>query len=140
MESPYPIPTPSRNSRFKPELYDASYGRYGGANISVVTKAGTNSYHGSIFEFLRNDVLNANDYFLNRTGQPRPPLKQNQFGFDIGGPIKRDKLLFFGSYQGTRQVNALASGQARTACTVSLLHLRSRTTARLPHSASCSAA
>src|SRR5271165_7069884 len=101
-------------------LYDASYGRYGGANISVVTKSGTDSYHGSVFEFFRNDVLNANDYFLNRTGQPRPPLKQNQFGFDIGGPIKRDKLLFFGSYQGTRQVNALASGQARTACTVSL--------------------
>jgi hypothetical protein len=117
-----PIPNPDAIQEFKVQtgLYDASYGRYGGANISVITKAGTNSYHGSIFEFLRNDVLNANDYFLNRTGQPRPPLKQNQFGFDIGGPIRRDKLLFFGSYQGTRQVNALASGQARTACTVSL--------------------
>ena len=117
-----PIPNPDAIQEFKVQtgLYDASYGRYGGANISVVTKSGTDSYHGSVFEFFRNDVLNANDYFLNRTGQPRPPLKQNQFGFDIGGPIKRNKLLFFGSYQGTRQVNALASGQARTACTVSL--------------------
>jgi Carboxypeptidase regulatory-like domain/TonB dependent receptor len=117
-----PIPNPDAIQEFKVQtgLYDASYGRYGGANISVVTKSGTDSYHGSVFEFFRNDVLNANDYFLNRTGQPRPPLKQNQFGFDLGGPIKRNKLFFFGSYQGTRQVNALASGQARTACTVSL--------------------
>ncbi len=117
-----PLPNPDAIQEFKVQtgLYDASYGRYGGANISVVTKSGTNSYHGSIFEFFRNNVFNANDYFLNRTGQPRPPLNQNQFGFDVGGPIKRNKLLFFGSYQGTRQVNGLASGQARTACTVSL--------------------
>jgi hypothetical protein len=60
------------------------------------------------------------DYFFNQTRQPRPPLKQNQFGFDIGGPIKRSKLLAFGSYQGTRQTNALASGQARARCTVNL--------------------
>src|SRR5271170_1330887 len=117
-----PIPDPDAIQEFKVQtgLYDASYGRYGGANISVVTKSGTDSYHGDVFEFFRNDVLNANDYFQNQTGQPRPPLKQNQFGFDVGGPVRRDKLLFFGSYQGTRQVNALASGQARTGCTVSL--------------------
>jgi len=117
-----PIPNPDTIQEFKVQtgLYDASYGRYGGANTSVVTKTGSDSYHGTVFEFLRNDVLNANDFFLNRTGQPRPPLKQNQFGFDLGGPIKSNKLLFFGSYQGTRQVNALASGQARTGCTVSL--------------------
>jgi hypothetical protein len=117
-----PIPNPDAIQEFKVQtgLYDASYGRYGGASISVVTKMGGDSYHGSVFEFFRNDVLNANDFFLNRTDQPRPPLKQNQFGFDIGGSIKPNKLLFFGSYQGTRQVNALASGQARTGCTVSL--------------------
>src|SRR5271154_6514038 len=117
-----PLPNPDAIQEFKVQtgLYDASYGRYGGANISVVTKSGSDSYHGDVFEFFRNDVLNANDYFLNQTGQSRPPLQQNQFGFDVGGPIKRNKLLFFGSYQGTRQVNALASGQARTACTVSL--------------------
>jgi hypothetical protein len=117
-----PIPNPDVIQEFKVQtgLYDASYGRYAGANISVVTKTGSDSYHGSVFEFLRNDVLNANDFFLNETGQARPPLKQNQFGFDFGGPIKRKQLLFFGSYQGTRQINALASGQARTGCTVSL--------------------
>jgi hypothetical protein len=116
-----PIPNPDAIQEFKVQtgLYDASYGRYGGANISVVTKSGTDSYHGSFFEFFRNEILNANDYFLNRTGQPRPKLRQNQFGFDVGGPIKRKKLFLFGSYQGTRQINALASGQARTGCTVS---------------------
>ena len=117
-----PLPNPDAIQEFKVQtgLYSASYGRYGGANISVVTKSGTDFYHGDVFEFFRNDVLNANDYFLKRTGQPRPTLRQNQFGFDVGGPIKHDKLLFFGSYQGTRQINALASGQARTGCTVSL--------------------
>ena len=94
-------------------LYDASFGARCGANISVITKSGTNKYHGTMFEFLRNDVLNANDYFLNMTGQRRPNLKQNQFGFALGGPIQKDKLLFFGSYQGTRQVNGTAAGQAR---------------------------
>jgi hypothetical protein len=117
-----PIPNPDTIQEFKVQtgLYDAAYGRYGGANISVITKTGTNALHGSVFEFFRNEVLNANNFFLNQTGQPRPVLKQNQFGFTLGGPIKRDKLLFFGSYQGTRQVNGIAAGQSRTACTASL--------------------
>ena len=117
-----PIPNPDTLEEFKVQtgLYDASFGRGVGANISVITKSGTNEYHGTIFEFLRNDILNANDLFLNMTGQGRPNLKQNQFGFALGGPIKKNKLYFFGSYQGTRQVNGAAAGQARIACTVSL--------------------
>jgi hypothetical protein len=117
-----PIPNPDMLEEFKVQtgLYDAAFGRAAGANVSVITKTGTNQYHGTIFEFLRNDVLNANDFFLNRTGQERPVLKQNQFGFALGGPVKRDKLLFFGSYQGTRQVNGVAAGQSRVACTASL--------------------
>jgi hypothetical protein len=117
-----PLPNPDAVQEFKVQtgLYDASFGRYGGANISVVTKTGTNDYHGTVFEFLRNDALNANDFFLKRGNQPRPVLKQNQFGFSLGGPIKKDKLLFFGSYQGTRQINGVASGQARIACTATL--------------------
>ena len=117
-----PIPNPDTLEEFKVQtgIYDAAFGRGAGANVSVITKSGTNHYHGTIFEFLRNDVLNANDYFLNKTGQRRPNLKQNQFGFALGGPIKKDKLLFFGSYQGTRQVNGIAAGQARVACTVTL--------------------
>jgi hypothetical protein len=117
-----PIPNPDTLEEFKVQtgLYDAAFGRSTGANISVITKHGGNNYHGSIFEFLRNDVLNANDYFLNETGQRRPALKQNQFGFALGGPIQKDRLLFFGSYQGTRQINGVAAGQTRVACTVSL--------------------
>ena len=117
-----PIPNPDSIEEFKVQtgLYDAGFGRYGGANVSVITKTGSNALHGTVFEFLRNDLFNANDFFLNQTGQPRPVLKQNQFGFALGGPIKKDKLLFFGSYQGTYQVNGIAAGQSRTACTASL--------------------
>ncbi len=117
-----PIPNPDSIQEFKIQtgLFDAGYGRYGGANVSVITKTGSNAFHATVFEFLRNEVLNANDYFLNQTGQPRPVLNQNQFGFALGGPIKKDKLLFFGSYQGTYQINGIAAGQSRTACTASL--------------------
>ena len=117
-----PIPNPDSIQEFKVQtgLYDAGYGRYGGANVSVITKTGSNSFHGAVFEFLRNELLNANDFFLNHTAQPRPVLKQSQFGFALGGPIKKDKLLFFDSYQGTYQVNGIAAGQSRTACTASL--------------------
>jgi Carboxypeptidase regulatory-like domain/TonB dependent receptor-like, beta-barrel len=117
-----PVPNPDAIEEFKVQtgLFDAAFGRYAGANVSVITKSGSDQYHGTLFEFLRNNVLNANDFFLNETGQQRPDLKQNQFGFTLGGPIKKEKLLFFGSYQGTRQVNGLAAGQARTACVASL--------------------
>jgi hypothetical protein len=117
-----PIPNPDTIEEFKIQtaLYDAAYGRFGGANVSLVTKTGSNAFHGTVFEFFRNEVLNANDFFLNQTGQPRAALKQNQFGFTFGGPIIKDKLFFFFSYQGTRQINGLAAGQARTACTASL--------------------
>jgi hypothetical protein len=117
-----PIPNPDTLQEFKVQtgLYDASFGRAAGANVSVITKSGTNDYHGTIFEFLRNDFLNANDFFFNRTHQRRPTLKQNQFGTTLGGPIEKDRFLFFGSYQGTRQVNGLATGQPRIGCTASL--------------------
>jgi hypothetical protein len=117
-----PTPNPDAIQEFKVQtaLYDASFGRATGAVISVVTKKGGADYHGTLFEFLRNDVFNANDFFLNETGQPRPSLKQNQFGLTIGGPVKKDKAFLFGSYEGTRQVNGVAAGQARVACSASL--------------------
>jgi hypothetical protein len=117
-----PTPNPDSLEEFKVQTgqYDAAFGRTAGADVSVITKTGTNRYHGTVFEFLRNDVFNANEFFLNRTGQRRPTLKQNQFGFTFGGPIQKDKLLFFGSYQGTRQINGLAAGQARIGCAVSV--------------------
>jgi Carboxypeptidase regulatory-like domain/TonB-dependent Receptor Plug Domain/TonB dependent receptor len=113
------IPNPDAIQEFKIQTstYDASYGRNPGANVNVVTKSGTNELHGSLFEFFRNEALNANDFFYNRDKQSGSPakqiLRQNQFGGSVGGPIKRDKLFFFGSYQGTRQLNGVA-GQGTT--------------------------
>src|SRR5215211_41857 len=86
-------------------LYDASQGRNAGGNVEAITKSGENAFHGNAYYFLRNDALNANDYFLNAAGRPRPVLKRNQFGGTLGGPILRDRLFFFGSYQGTRERN-----------------------------------
>jgi hypothetical protein len=106
------VPNPDAIEEFKVQtgLYDASFGRNAGANVNVVTKSGTNEFHGTVFEFFRNDALNANDFFRNKAGQGRGVLKQNQFGFTIGGPVKKDKLLFFGSYQGMRQINGVGGG------------------------------
>lgn len=106
------IPAPDTIAEFKVQtaLYDASYGRNAGANVDIVSKSGTNEYHGSIWEFFRNEALNANDFFLNRSAQTRPVLKQNQFGFTFGGPIRRNKLFFFGSHEGTRQINGATPG------------------------------
>ncbi len=86
-------------------MYDASQGRGTGGIVAVVTKSGTNSYHGNLYEFLRNDVLNANDYFLNRQGSPKPRYQRNLFGGTVGGPIVKNKLWFFGSYESTREKN-----------------------------------
>lgn len=105
------IPNPDSIQEFKVQTsqYDASYGRNGGANVDLVTKGGGNEFHGSAWEYFRNDVLNANTFFGNANRQPRPVFKQNQFGFTAGGPIKKNKLLFFTSYQGTRQRNGVDS-------------------------------
>jgi hypothetical protein len=113
------IPNPDTIEEFKVQTsqYDASFGRNGGANVDVITRSGTKDVHGTVWEFFRNDVLNANSFFRNMAHQPRPVLKQNQFGFDLGGPIRKDKLLFFTSYQGTRQRNGIdfnCSGQVNT--------------------------
>src|SRR5947209_20196113 len=75
------IPNPDAIQEFKVQIvpYDASYGRNGGANVNVITKGGTNQLHGSLFEFFRNEKLNANDFFFNRQGSRRPILRQNQY-------------------------------------------------------------
>ncbi|HZO55750.1 MAG TPA: carboxypeptidase regulatory-like domain-containing protein [Bryobacteraceae bacterium] len=76
----------------------AEFGRTAGGIISIVSKGGTNEFHGNLFEFLRNDNLNANDFFSNKAGRTRGALSYNQFGGTIGGPIKRNKLFFFFNY------------------------------------------
>ncbi len=110
------IPNPDTIQEFKVQTgqYDASYGRNAGANVDVITKGGSNAFHGSVFEYLRNEDLNANDFFFNKNGQPRGVLRQNQPGFTFGGPIKKDKLMFFTSYQATRQRNGIAPECAST--------------------------
>ncbi len=85
--------------------YDASQGRVAGGIVAAVTKSGTNAFHGNLYEFFRNDALNANNFFLNGAHVPRPPYKRNQFGGTLGGPIVKDKLWFFVSYQGSRERN-----------------------------------
>jgi hypothetical protein len=102
-----PAPNPDAIQEFKVQtaLFDATTGRNAGANVDVITKAGTNEYHATMFEFLRNEDLNANDWFTKRLGQPRGVLRQNQYGFTAGGPLVKNKLLLFGSWQGTKQYN-----------------------------------
>jgi hypothetical protein len=101
------VPAPDTIQEFKVQTgnYDATYGRGTGANVDVVSKSGTNHLHGSGWEFLRNEIFNANDFFSKLTGQPRPVLKQNQFGAAVGGPILRDRTFFFAAFQGLRSSN-----------------------------------
>ncbi len=135
------IPNPDALAEFKIQtsLYDAGYGRNPGANVNVITKSGTNQFHGTAFEFFRNTVLNANDFFRNRncgvnlticlnSGGVKQVLNQNQFGGVIGGPIKKDKLFFFTSYQQTWQKNGIAS-QGNVSVNLPALPLGDRSTA-----------
>jgi hypothetical protein len=98
------IPTQDAIEEFKVQTNSLGpeYGRFAGGVINLSTKSGTNKLHGSAYEFLRNKVLNANTYFNNQEGISRPPFTQNQFGVNAGGPILKDKLFFFGSYEGFR--------------------------------------
>jgi len=104
-----PVPNPDSIEEFKVQTgqYDASYGRNAGANVDVVTKSGTNQFHGDVWEYFRNTALNANNFFLKQNGQPRGVLNENQFGGTLGGPIIKDKVFFFVSYQGTREKDGL---------------------------------
>ncbi len=90
----------------------AQYGNSAGSTINLVTKSGTNALHGSAWEYLRNSDADANNFFLNQVGASRPPLRWNQFGATVGGPIVKDKLFFFLSYQGSRFITSQASSIA----------------------------
>jgi outer membrane receptor protein involved in Fe transport len=86
-------------------MYDASQGRNAGGVVAAVTKSGSNRIHGDLYEFLRNTDLDANNYFLNQQGTPRPTYNRNQFGATLGGPVIKDRAWFFVSYQGSRETN-----------------------------------
>ena len=109
-----PLPSPEAVQEFKVQtsLYDATEGRNGGGNINAVLKSGTSRWHGSAFEFFRNDALNANEFFQKREGQPRPEVRQNLFGASLGGPLGHEAKggSLFLNYQGTRQVSGLSPG------------------------------
>ncbi len=101
------VPAPETIQEFKVQtsLYDAAFGRAGGGNVQVVTRSGSNDLHGSLYEYFRNDTLNANNPFAKAAGAKRPVLQRNIFGGLLGGAIKKDKAFFFISYQGTRERN-----------------------------------
>ncbi len=101
----FPSPDAIEEFKLQTNSYSAEYGRSGGGVINMVMKSGTNQYHGVLFEFLRNSRLDANDFFANAAGVPLRSFKRNQFGGTVGGPIIRDKLFFFGSFEGLRQRN-----------------------------------
>jgi hypothetical protein len=89
--------------KIQTNLFSAEQGRNPGGQVDVVTKSGGNDMHGAAYEFLRNDALDANNFFSNRAGQKKPPFRQNQFGGAIGGPVIKGKTFYFGDYDGFRQ-------------------------------------
>ncbi|PWT86343.1 MAG: hypothetical protein C5B56_12610, partial [Proteobacteria bacterium] len=90
--------------------FDAEYGKFSGAVMNAITKSGTNGLHGDVFEFVRNDKFDANDYFANASQLPKTELRRNQFGYAVGGPFWKNKLFWFTDYQGTRQVQGATTG------------------------------
>ncbi len=101
------VPAPDSIQEFvvQTSLYDASFGRNAGGNVEAITRGGSNDFRGNVYYYLRNRVLNANEPFIKARGIERPPLDRSQFGGTLGGRIIRDRVFFFGSYQGTRERN-----------------------------------
>jgi hypothetical protein len=116
---PVLIPTQDSIQEFKVQTSNlgAEWGRFAGGVVNLTTKGGTNFFHGEVYEYLRNRVFNANDYFLNAAGEPRPTWVQNQFGAEVGGPLpfphsnRRNRTFWFTSWEGFR----LRTGQPFTA-------------------------
>jgi outer membrane receptor protein involved in Fe transport len=102
-----PSPDAIEEFRVLTNTFDAEYGRNSGSVVNVVTKSGTNSVHGDVYEFFRNKVLNTKGFFDSTV----PDYKQNQFGATLGGPIKKDRTFLFGSYEGDRLRQGISSGQ-----------------------------
>ncbi len=109
-----PLPNPDVIEEFKVQtsLYDATQGRNGGGNVNAVLRGGTQNFHGTVYEYFRNDALDANDFFANADGEPRGVVHQNIFGGSLGGPLgpHASQGFFFVNYQGTRQENGISPG------------------------------
>ncbi len=109
-----PAPETLEEVKLQTSLFDAATGRNGGGNFQLVSKSGTNEFHGTAYWYLQNDKLIANEFFFNRAGIERPTLRRNEAGFTIGGPIIQNKTFFFGSYQGTRATTSFVNQASNT--------------------------
>jgi len=96
-----PAPETLQEVKLQTSLYDASTGRSGGGNFQLITKQGGNAFNGTVYYYLQNEKLNANDFFFNKEGIDRPKARRNEAGFTLGGPIVKERFFFFGSYQYT---------------------------------------
>jgi hypothetical protein len=105
----FPSPDSLQEFKLQTSTYSAEFGKSLGGVVSLQTKSGTNEFHGSAFEFYRNDRFDANNWFNNRANRSKPDLSQHQFGGTLGGPIIKDKTFFFVDYQGLR----ISSGQVK---------------------------
>ena len=116
--------------------YSAEYGFTSGGVINAITKSGTNTFHGSLFEFIRNEKFDANNFFSNAFGLPKTPLKQNQFGASGGWRVLKDKLFIFGNYEGVRVAKALPHSDTTISPTVlsagTVVNLTTGATAAVP--------
>jgi Carboxypeptidase regulatory-like domain/TonB dependent receptor len=112
-----PAPETLQEVKLQTSLYDASTGRSGGGNFQLVTRSGTNNYHGSLYYSGQHENLNANDYFFNKDDIDKPKARRNEGGFVIGGPVRRNKVFFFGGYQRT----GAETGFVPTASSISTL-------------------
>ena len=117
--------------KLQTSTYSAAFGRAAGGQLEIVTQSGSNQFHGSLFDYFRNDVLDANDWFANAHGLPRPPRRQNDFGGILGGPILKNRTFFFFSYEGLRlrlpfffetEVPSVSARQAATGAIQQLLN------------------
>ncbi|HTT19295.1 MAG TPA: carboxypeptidase regulatory-like domain-containing protein [Candidatus Sulfotelmatobacter sp.] len=108
------LPSPEAVQEFKVQQtnFSAEYGFSGASVVNMITRSGTNQFHGSGYEFFRDDSLDANDWFANRNGEPIPPLRRNNFGFTFGGPIFKNKTFFFVDYDGLRSSGLSTSNAA----------------------------
>ncbi|MBL8216083.1 MAG: TonB-dependent receptor, partial [Bryobacterales bacterium] len=96
----YPTVESTQEFKILTNAMSAEFGRTGGGIVSVITKSGTNNFHGNLFHYVRNDNFNANEFFSNRNGGKRPSLAWNQFGGSLGGPVIKNRLFFFTNYEG----------------------------------------
>ncbi|HKO59964.1 MAG TPA: carboxypeptidase-like regulatory domain-containing protein [Pyrinomonadaceae bacterium] len=125
-----PAPETLQEVKLQTSLYDASTGRSGGGNFQLVTKQGGNSFNGSVYYYLQNEKFNANDFFFNKESIDRPKARRNEAGFTLGGPLKKEKVFFFGSYQYTDAITGFVpTARSTTVLPLALRHISGPRTA-----------